>query len=34
MDKEERESIQNQMREKTNYKSYRDWLKKNMLKEK
>ncbi|CDW89305.1 UNKNOWN [Stylonychia lemnae] len=34
MDLQERESIQKQMRDKSNYKSYKEWLKKNMLKEK
>ncbi len=31
---EEKEAIQRQMREETNYKSYRDWLKKQMIREK
>lgn len=31
---EEKEEIQRQMREEINYKSYRDWLKKQMLKDK
>lgn len=34
MDNKEKESIEKQLREKNNYKSYKDWLKKNMLKEK
>jgi len=34
MDMQEKEQIEKDMKEKTNFKSYRDWLKKNMLREK
>jgi hypothetical protein len=33
-DLEEKESLQKELRERENCKSYRDWLKKNMLREK